>query len=132
MKKKICILKNIYREGPGLIVDVLTENKIKYQIIELDRMDKIQTVDKFGAYIVPGGPASANDSNTEMINELELIRNIINERIPFLGICLGLQTMAKAKGGQVVKCLTKEVGFRDQTGKRLFCNFLHIAGYLDY
>ena len=48
-----------------------------------------------------------------MKSELDLIRKILADGIPFLGICLGLQTMVKAAGGQVIKSPLKEIGFRD-------------------
>jgi len=52
-----------------------------------------------------------------METELALIRKILDAKIPFLGICLGLQTLIKASGGEVVTSQTKEIGFRDQNGK---------------
>jgi GMP synthase (glutamine-hydrolysing) len=117
MKKDILILKNISREDPGLIEDVLIEHNLKYVIIEPDRITQIKSIETIGALIVLGGPNSANDSDIQMKSELALIRNAINAEIPYLGICLGLQTMVKAKGGGVVKCLTKEIGFRNHNDK---------------
>jgi GMP synthase-like glutamine amidotransferase len=114
MKKDILILKNISREGPGLIEDVLLEHHLKYEIIEPDLISHIKTVENLAALIVLGGPNSANDSDTQMKSELALIRKAINAGIPYLGICLGLQTMVKACGGEVVKCETKEIGFHNQ------------------
>jgi GMP synthase-like glutamine amidotransferase len=118
MKKDILILKNIPREGPGLIEDVLNENNIRYKIFEIDRIHDIHSVNEYGALIVLGGPASANNADQNMKKELELIRTAINSKIPYLGICLGLQTMVKAMGGQVVKCQINEVGFRNKNGER--------------
>jgi GMP synthase (glutamine-hydrolysing) len=113
MKKDILILKNISREGPGLIEDVLIEHNLRHEIIEPDQISHIISIENLGAMIVLGGPNSANDSDTQMKSELDLIRKVINAGIPYLGICLGMQTMIKANGGQVVKCLTKEIGFRN-------------------
>jgi len=112
-KKDILILKNIFREGPGLIEDVLMEHNLKHKIIEPDQITQIKSIENLGALIVLGGPNSANDSDTQMKSELALIRKVINAKIPYLGICLGLQTLVKASGGQVVKGETKEIGFRN-------------------
>ncbi|MFZ0283122.1 MAG: type 1 glutamine amidotransferase, partial [Bacteroidales bacterium] len=60
-----------------------------------------------------GGPESANDLSPKMLNELAFIRKSIQSNIPYLGICLGLQTFIKSLDGNVIKCHTKEVGFRD-------------------
>jgi len=112
-KKDILILKNISREGPGLIEDVLIEHKLRYEIIEPEQILQIKSLENLGALIVLGGPNSANDKDMQMKSELALIRKVINAGMPYLGICLGLQTMVKACGGHVVKCETKEIGFRN-------------------
>jgi GMP synthase (glutamine-hydrolysing) len=117
MEKDILILKNISREGPGLIEDVLREYNLKHDIIELDQIIHIRSTEKLGALIVLGGPRSANDTDLKMKNELDLIHKVINAKVPYLGICLGLQTLVKAMGGQVVKCEIKEAGFRNQYDK---------------
>jgi GMP synthase (glutamine-hydrolysing) len=117
MGKDILILKNISREGPGLIEDVLREHNLQYDIIETDQITHIKSIEKLGALIVLGGPDSANDTDLKMQNELDLIHKVISAKIPYLGICLGLQTLVKAMGGQVVKCETKETGFRNQYDK---------------
>ncbi len=117
MNKDILILKNISREGPGLIEDILREHKLKYEIIEPEQITNIISPETLGALIVLGGPNSANDTDLNMNNELDLIRKVVNAKIPYLGICLGMQTLVKAMGGQVVNCETKEVGFRDHDNK---------------
>jgi GMP synthase (glutamine-hydrolysing) len=114
MKKEILILRNTPRENPGLIESVLKENKLIYQIVDFDHTTVIQSIEKYKALIVLGGPESANDLSSKILSELELIRKAVQSKIPYLGICLGLQTFVKALGGEVVKCLTNEVGFRDQ------------------
>jgi GMP synthase-like glutamine amidotransferase len=44
------------------------------------------------------------------------IREALDAKIPYLGICLGLQTLVKAAGGKVVKSPLKEVGFKGPDG----------------
>jgi GMP synthase (glutamine-hydrolysing) len=116
-RKEILIIKNITREDPGLLDDVIRENGIKDKIIDLSKGEKIDSVEKYGALIVLGGPDSANDETLKMKSELALIRQVLSEGIPYLGICLGLQMMVKVAGGQVVKSPVKEIGFRDQNGQ---------------
>jgi len=62
---------------------------------------------------VLGGPQGANDDNDIMHKELMRIKEAVTANIPYLGICLGLQTLVKAVGGKVIKSPIKEVGFRD-------------------
>lgn len=116
MEKELLIIKNITRENPGLIEDIIKEYKIKYTVVDLCHVQNYQTIESIGAVVVLGGPDSANDGTKKMKNELTLIRKVLEANIPYLGICLGLQTLVKAAGGQVVKSKVKEVGFRDHNG----------------
>lgn len=113
MNKPILILKNAPRENPGLIEIILKENNLEYQIIDFDNSTVIDSIENYSALIVLGGPESANDLTPKMHNELTLIRSALHSKIPYLGICLGLQTLVKAMGGIVEKCQTSEIGFRD-------------------
>lgn len=70
-------------------------------------------VANYAAVVVLGGPDSANDTNSKMQNELARISDTIRAQIPYLGICLGLQTLVKAAGGRVIRSPVKEVGFID-------------------
>jgi GMP synthase (glutamine-hydrolysing) len=116
MEKEILIVKNSSEEGPGLLEELLNERGIHYQVADLHQGQSFPPVDGYGAIVVLGGPDSANDQNEKMENELARIREALAANIPYLGICLGLQTLVKAVGGNVVKCQTKEVGFIDPDG----------------
>ncbi len=113
MNKVILILRNSPRENPGLIERVLNENNLICQMVDFDHTTVIQPVETYGALIVLGGPESANDMSQKMLSELALIHSAIQSGIPYLGICLGLQTMVKAMGGKVMKCQDTEIGFRN-------------------
>jgi GMP synthase (glutamine-hydrolysing) len=115
-EKEVLIIKNITREGPGILGDLIREKGIGSRIVDLSAGETIDDVERYGAVIVLGGPDSANDENVKMKNELELIRQVLALDIPYLGICLGLQTLVKAAGGQVIKSPVKETGFRERNG----------------
>ncbi len=117
MARQILIIKNTPRENPGLIEIVLRQHNLSYQIIDFDHTSIINPIDDYAALIVLGGPESANDLTPKMLSELTLIKKFIQNKIPYLGICLGLQTFVKAMGGIVKKCSTGETGFRDLNGK---------------
>jgi len=116
MEKEILIVKNNTNEGPGMLEGILLQRAIKYTIIDLDKRQLIPPVEEYTAMVVLGGPDSANDNNEKMRHELAAIKKCIQLKKPYLGICLGLQTLVKAAGGQVVKSPLKEVGFRDPDG----------------
>ncbi len=117
MPKQILIVKNITREGPGLLEELLKERNIGYKIIDLGQGENFPEVQNFSAVVVLGGPDSANDQSSKMENELTRISEVLEAQIPYLGICLGLQTLVKAGGGKVIKSPLKEVGFRDPEGE---------------
>jgi GMP synthase (glutamine-hydrolysing) len=116
-KKEVLIIKNITREGPGLFMAILKERELKFKVIDLSRGERTGSVEEYAAVVVLGGPDSANDDTPKMKYELKLIQEALATGIPYLGICLGLQTMVKAAGGKVVKNPVAETGFRDPEGR---------------
>lgn len=116
MEKEILIVKNTTEEGPGLLEDLLIERGIGYHIVDLQKEEPFPAVENYKAVVVLGGPDSANDENHKMVVEQQRIREILAARIPYLGICLGLQTLVKAAGGKVIQSPVKEVGFRGPDG----------------
>lgn len=117
MQKEILIVKNNTDEGPGLLEELLIERNISYQMVDLQMGEPFPDVIHYKAVVVLGGPDSANDENEKMNVELRRIREILATNKPYLGICLGLQTLVKAGGGKVVQSPVKEVGFRGPDGR---------------
>jgi GMP synthase (glutamine-hydrolysing) len=115
--KEILIIKNIPREDTGLLGDIIRELQIKTKVVDVSRGERLPSPEGYPAVFVLGGPQSANDQTPGMVNELAFIRKILEAEIPYLGICLGLQTMVKAAGGSVVQSTVPEIGFRDSKGQ---------------
>ncbi len=113
---KVLIVQNITREMPGILAGVLEEENIDYDVVDLDKGEALPSPDEYAAVVVLGGPDSANDDTEKMHNELEWIRGVLAAELPYLGICLGLQTLVKAAGGSVVAGKVKEIGFIDPNG----------------
>lgn len=116
VKKKVLIIKNISREGPGILEKILQENLIFYDVVDLSTGDRLPDSRNYGTLIVMGGPDSANDKTAKIKDEIKFIKNWIDRQKPFLGICLGLQILTKAAGGKIAKNPVKEIGFRDTDG----------------
>lgn len=114
--KKVAILQNIANEEPGLLTDLLDEADLKYEIIHRERGEKIGPLDQYSAMIVMGGSDSANDQSEKILGNLETIHEVLRMKMPYFGICLGLQLGVKATGGQVIKNPVKEAGCRDPQG----------------
>ena len=80
----------------------------------------------YSLIIIFGGPMSANDKDEHITKEINFIKLIIDSKIPYLGICLGAQFLAKYLGSSIEKNqdhLT-EIGFYKiyptEEGKKLF------------
>lgn len=120
--KKILIVKNITHEDAGLFGDILNENNIPYDVVDLSLGKKFPNPKNYAAVMVFGGPDSANDDTEKMKQELQRIKETIDAGIPYLGICLGMQTLVKAAGGNVRKNEVKELGCRDAKGNHFEIN----------
>ena len=115
--KPVLIVKNISREGPGLLDSVLSAHKIPSDLSDLTIGDPFPAPQGYSVVFVFGGPNSANDESRKMREELVRIRETVDAGVPFLGICLGMQALVKACGGNVVKSPAKEIGWQDDFGK---------------
>tara|TARA_B000000441_G_scaffold128912_1_gene110161 strand:+ start:169 stop:867 length:699 start_codon:yes stop_codon:yes gene_type:complete len=58
---------------------------------------------KYSAIVIFGGPMSVNDDDQFIKDEIAWMEKVIKSKIPFLGICLGAQILAKYLGCDVVK-----------------------------
>ena len=52
-------------------------------------------LNKYSAIVVFGGPMSANDDVEFMKKEIDWIEQVLQSDVPYLGICLGAQILAK-------------------------------------
>lgn len=131
MDRQILIIQNITRETPGLLSQIIEEKNLKYDLVDLYKGDKLpDDISKYSAIIVLGGPNSANDTDEKMLAELELIKKSNELNIPYLGICLGLQTLVKAMGGVVRRNEVPEFTFKNDEGMPYVINLTE-AGKAD-
>jgi GMP synthase (glutamine-hydrolysing) len=115
ISRRVLIVQNITREGPGLLERLLQEVAIDYEIVDLHKGETFPDPTNYGALVVLGGPDSANDTTPKMTTELARVRTALDAGVPFLGICLGLQVAVKTTGGKVVQSV-KEVGLHNAEG----------------
>ncbi len=110
--KPILIIQNITREQAGLIEVVFNEQDIPFHILDLSKESVIPSkLEEYSGVVMMGGPDSANDTTPKMQNALQLAKQALDLQLPYLGICLGHQVLAKAAGGRVVRSPVKEVGW---------------------
>ncbi len=106
------IIQNDPEVPPGNIVEGLT---VPYVVHHPYRGDLLPAVSDISALIVLGGAMGANDdAKHPFLTGLKaLIREVIAEEIPYLGICLGGQLLAAALGAPVVSHRWEERGVLD-------------------
>ncbi len=70
-------------------------------------------IEKYDAIIIFGGPMSVNDHDQFIQDEINWIGKVLKSKVPFLGICLGAQMLAKHLGCKVKKNSNNlsEIGF---------------------
>lgn len=117
MNNKLLIIQNISHEGPGILADLLKEHATNFELCDLSKGELLPDPSIYAGIVVLGGPQSANDKTAQITSELKAIDKALDAGVPYLGICLGLQLLVKARGGSVVKCRQKEIGFREPDGE---------------
>ncbi|MEM7828235.1 MAG: type 1 glutamine amidotransferase [Candidatus Aenigmatarchaeota archaeon] len=113
-QKKILILQHDIAEGPGLLRMLVKESGLVPEICHLYREQRIPShFSDFCSIISLGGPMNVYECDRYpfLLDEEFVIREIIKKEIPFLGICLGAQMLAKACGARVIKGPKKEIGW---------------------
>lgn len=110
----ILILKHIEIEGPETIGQFFTDEGFAIKVLDLHKGDRFpETFDHLDAVISLGGPMNVYEEGKYpfLREENIFLQGILERGIPFLGICLGSQLLAKASGSKVGRSPEKEIGF---------------------
>ncbi|HKY61975.1 MAG TPA: gamma-glutamyl-gamma-aminobutyrate hydrolase family protein [bacterium] len=114
---KIDVFQHVPHENLGSFERTLAEAGVEVRYIHSYREDlarlKLSEREGLSGVIVLGGPMSANDGEELPFirEELRLIEEAMKLELPFLGVCLGSQLLAKALGKRVYRGEAKEIGW---------------------
>lgn len=107
MKTCVC-LQHVAFEGPGYLHRILAD--LGYRIEKHLVPDAGLPPSPGDFLLVMGGPMSVNDGDAWIASETKFIRDAVDRGVPYLGICLGSQFLAKAAGGKVSPGKSPEIG----------------------
>ncbi len=115
MKRTILILEHTKSEGPGTIADFFSG---RYDLLTIKLWDKDPlpaALDNIAAVAAMGGPMNVYEEEKYpfLKAENEFIKEVVASGIPYLGVCLGAQLLAKACGAKVKKNSVKEIGWSE-------------------
>lgn len=110
----ILYIKHVDIEGPETIAPFFESKGFSSKIIELYNGQPFPTeFDDIEAVICLGGPMNVNEEDrySFLKDENIFIQRVLQNQVPFLGICLGSQLLSKAAGGKVTRSPKEEIGW---------------------
>jgi GMP synthase-like glutamine amidotransferase len=110
----VIVIKHVIQEGPGFIADFLKEKRVSIKTIELEKGQALpQNFSNIKAVISMGGPMNVYEEEKYpfLKEEDTFLGDVIKNNIPFLGICLGAQLLAKSCGAEIKKNTCREIGW---------------------
>lgn len=114
----ILFIKHINIEGPETLAPFFVTQGFPLKEIDLSQGDSLPgDMAGIDAVICLGGPMNVYEEEKYSFLKEEniFIKKILENKIPFIGICLGAQLLAKACGARIVKSPKKEMGFAEIT-----------------
>ncbi len=102
LPRKIAVIIHKETTSPGLVGEKLVA--LGY---ELDIRAPVlghplpSDLENYAGVVVLGGPMSVNDDESYLHKEMIWVQQVLEARLPYLGICLGAQMLAKVLGAQV-------------------------------
>ncbi|MBP7088951.1 MAG: type 1 glutamine amidotransferase [Candidatus Omnitrophica bacterium] len=109
----VLFLKHIAIEGPGLLLDFFKNLGLKTGIIDISAGESLPSFEDYQAIVFLGGPMNVyeTDRYSFLLEEEKFLKKALAKEIPFLGICLGAQILAKVSNAKIKKAPLKEIGW---------------------
>ena len=121
-KKQKIVIIDFGSQVTKLIARRIRELKVYCEVINLKQFEKIKNFNDIKGIILSGGPSTVTQKTYPTIS-----KDIFEKKIPILGICYGLQLIAKVFGGKIKKSEKKrefgEATLIEKSNSILFKNF---------
>ncbi|MBF0122716.1 MAG: hypothetical protein HQL21_04830 [Candidatus Omnitrophica bacterium] len=95
----ILFIKHVDIEGPETLGSFFVKQGFELGVVDLHRGQKLPaTLDGIDAVISLGGPMNVYEEAEHpfLKDEDVFLKKVLRAKVPFLGICLGAQLLAKA------------------------------------
>nr|BBH88321.1 GMP synthase [Thermosporothrix sp. COM3] len=114
MAKQILVLQHAQEDPIGFLGEILEEYGVSFEPV-LVETETLPAPTAYAAVIALGGTQHVYDRERHpyFATEAPFLRHLVEQDIPYLGICLGSQLLADALGGHVRRHHTAEIGFYD-------------------
>jgi GMP synthase (glutamine-hydrolysing) len=111
-KKRVLVLQHIPDDPAGRVGAILDEYETFYHLIHVGK-DHLPDPTRYDAIVVLGGAAHLYDTHRYpyAVHEEAYLHQAIKQGVPYLGMCLGGQLLAKAFQGEVKKLPKAHIGF---------------------
>ncbi len=112
MKPLLCIRQQA-NVPLGIIEDVLNEEKVEWRYADAWTGADLPKLSEVSGLVVLGGTMNADEvsEHPQLVQVREVMREAVATGKPLLGLCLGVQLLSRALGGEVYKLPVKETGF---------------------
>lgn len=110
--KRVLIIEHMHDDPAGYLGEILQERGISYDMMNIEEQ-ALPDPTSYAAIVTLGGSQHVYEENAHFVEEKNMLRKVIAQDIPFLGICLGSQLLADVLGGQVRQHTMTEIGFFD-------------------
>lgn len=116
MPNKILVLQHAPTEGLGTLEDELKKAGLPWETLPISNETLFPSgtkLEEYGGFLILGGPMGVYEEEKYpwIKKELMIIREMLRQKKPILGICLGAQLLAKAAGGRVNRGMKPEIGW---------------------
>ena len=112
----IFFLQHIDIEGPETIGAFLENKGHPVKVVHLYQGEALpESLESIEAVVSLGGPMNVYEEGAYpfLKEEHRFLQKVLEKQVPFLGICLGSQLLAKAAAAKVRRSPHKEIGFME-------------------
>lgn len=95
----IAVITHLDRAVVGLVDEVAHDRGHECRVVRPYRGERLSELDEARAVVALGGPQSAYDDHSYLVDEERFLAAAVDADVPVLAICLGSQVLARALGG---------------------------------